>query len=1531
MFKNITKENGVTLASCVLMLVFWLFLTGRATAQTGNHVPAGGEMANHGTVSLQTSTLWSTARTTPQGYFSAVGTASYTGADDAHNINGYVKHYVTAANQGFTFPVGTGADLRTLTTSGTIASGVNIATAWIAGNPGTVTDPTDNATHSVTALGTGITAVSTAGQWDWVGSAAGATVTVSIPDLSSFGDAVDLRLVGWNGTQWVSLGTAGASANTEDGSLSGTMIAGITAIGVGKAIEPEIPCATIATPGVVTPSKAISNPGESVSFTLAGNETVDQVSWEIYPTAGVSPNSGTGSSTGNVTFTIAGEYNVIFTLVKSGSPTGCNVPTITTASNTHIVKPLPTSCTPPSPGSITVTPTSAAIQKGGTASFSMSGGTPNSGIQWRVSPITGVTPAAGTGASTGNITFNNAGVYTIIYSVINEGALDCDPIQMSATATIAVGTNPCNPPSTLLVIPTSDLSTAKVGDNVSFAANGGTPGAITWQVTPATAVSPSSGTGATTANLTLLEGGMLTITFTSTNSSSPAGCTVPATVSRSRTFFVLGSPSITSPTPPVVGQPATLTATGCESGSTVQWYNNGTAIAGATSSTYTVNPVVAGAVYTAKCVKDGTESAPSNEIKVQPAAPVVTPSPNPPVVGQPLTLTTSCPNGGTIKWYKNGTVIAGATTSPLVIPAASVAAGDVYTATCTNNGEEGEPSNEVPVKPTAPVVTTPTPAVVGQPTTMTATGCTTGTINWYNNGTLLPQYAGQNPLTVTPAAGDNYTSTCTVNGVPSDPSNPITPGTKPTPPTVTPTPNPPVVGQPTTLTVTGCTGTISWFNNGTALPQYAGQNPITVTPAAGDNYTATCTVGGIPSDPSNPVIPGTKPTAPVVTTPTPPVVGQPTTMTATGCTTGTINWYNNGTLLPQYAGQNPLTVTPAAGDSYTSTCTVAGIPSDPSNPVTPGTKPTPPTVTPNPTPPVVGQPTTLTVTGCTGTISWFNNGTALPQYAGQNPITVTPAAGDNYTATCTVDGIPSDPSNPVTPGTKPTAPVITTPTPAVVGQPTTMTATGCTTGTINWYNKGTLLPQYAGQNSITVTPVAGDVYTSTCTVGGIPSDPSNPVTPGTKPTPPTVTPNPNPPVVGQPTTLTVTGCTGTISWFNNGTALPQYAGQNPITVTPAAGDSYTSTCTVGGIPSDPSNPITPGTKPTPPTVTPNPNPPVVGQPTTLTVTGCTGTISWFNNGTALPQYAGQNPITVTPAAGDNYTSTCTVAGIPSDPSNPITPGTKPTAPVVTTPTPPVVGQPTTMTATGCTTGTINWFNNGTALPQYAGQNPITVTPAAGDNYTSTCTVAGIPSDPSNTITPGTKPTAPVVTTPTPPVVGQPTTMTATGCTTGTINWFNNGTALPQYAGQNPITVTPAAGDNYTATCTVAGIPSDPSNPITPGEAIQDYNTTIQVLNPGNYAVGVSKSYTVSYTNTLSSPATKTEEAMITVPFGWTCTGCGSVTIPALGVGQTHSVNVTLTATAAGAAGSLTSNITNGSGGDTRSDNNKAAVNVRTAN
>ncbi len=221
-------------------VLLFLLLAYHVNAQSGNHVFSGNESNNFGIINLGNpgNQTWSTDRFTP-GYFSAIGTATYTGSSDLTNIDGYVKHYVQATNQGFTFPVGSGLDLRELITSGSIPNNSIFATAWILGDPSGNLDPTapNSGAHNVSLFDTDLKSVSTIGQWDWQdisGTSNGITITVKIPDLTTYGDSSGLRLVGWNGTKWINLsGIIGASDNTENSILSGTMQAGITALGIG--------------------------------------------------------------------------------------------------------------------------------------------------------------------------------------------------------------------------------------------------------------------------------------------------------------------------------------------------------------------------------------------------------------------------------------------------------------------------------------------------------------------------------------------------------------------------------------------------------------------------------------------------------------------------------------------------------------------------------------------------------------------------------------------------------------------------------------------------------------------------------------------------------------------------------------------------------------------------------------------------------------------------------------------------------------------------------------------------------------------------------------------------------------------------------------------------------------------------------------------------------------------------------------------------------------------------------------------------
>ncbi|GAB2833440.1 T9SS type A sorting domain-containing protein [Ferruginibacter profundus] len=220
-------------------------LTGYAQ---GNHVFSNAELVNSSIMDIPASGNigWSTERTSVPGYFSAINTAAFTGCSDIANINGYIKKY---GNSPFIFPVGSGDDLRTLEISSPASVTDAYATAWIKGDPGITADPTAPyaGTHSVFSVTAPIVAVSTAGQWDWqvgdagnlgpttTGTGEGLTITVSIPDMTHFGLASSLRLVGWNGVSWTDLsGAPAANGNTENSTLSGTMIAGITAIAVGS-------------------------------------------------------------------------------------------------------------------------------------------------------------------------------------------------------------------------------------------------------------------------------------------------------------------------------------------------------------------------------------------------------------------------------------------------------------------------------------------------------------------------------------------------------------------------------------------------------------------------------------------------------------------------------------------------------------------------------------------------------------------------------------------------------------------------------------------------------------------------------------------------------------------------------------------------------------------------------------------------------------------------------------------------------------------------------------------------------------------------------------------------------------------------------------------------------------------------------------------------------------------------------------------------------------------------------------------------
>ncbi|RFS13358.1 collagen-binding domain-containing protein, partial [Emticicia sp. C21] len=191
-------------------------------------------------------------------------------------------------------------------------------------------------------------------------------------------------------------------------------------------------------------------------------------------------------------------------------------------------------------------------------------------------------------------------------------------------------------------------------------------------------------------------------------------------------------------------------------------------------------------------------------------------------------------------------------------------------------------------------------------------------------------------------------------------------------------------------------------------------------------------------------------------------LGESATLTATTCS-GTVTW-NTGatgltiTVTPISSGTTTYTAT--CTNSYNCTATAQG------------------TVTVNPKPTIavdskticVGKSATLTATTCTGTVTWNTGATG-------STLTVSPTTTTNYTATCTLaTTCKATATGTVNVNQLPNKPSLTVDKSSICpAESATITASGCTDGTLLWSTGETT-------SSITVYPTSTTTYTVTCTL-----------------------------------------------------------------------------------------------------------------------------------------------------------------------------------------------------------------------------------------------------------------------------------------------------------------------------------------------------------------------------------------------------------------------------------------------------------------
>ncbi|MFI1304089.1 Ig-like domain repeat protein [Streptomyces sioyaensis] len=1013
----------------------------------------------------------------------------------------------------------------------------------------------------------------------------------------------------------------------------------------------------------------------------------------------------------------------------------------------------------------------------------------------------------------------------------------------------------------------------------------GTPtGTVTFDFgdgTPAVTVAVAAGTATVTHTWGETSGSPYPITadYSGDSDFSPSTGADAQTVGQTSSGLTL----LSSPDPSVAGQAVTFTArvtavppgAGTPTGTVTFGFGDGTApvtapVSGGVATFTHTYAAASDTPYTVTAHYSGdADFAPGTGTDLHTVSAgaattstTVSSSPDPTVTGQPVTFTATVaptPPGagvptGTVTFdFGDGTA---AITAPVSGGVATVAhtyraaTGSPFTVTAHYSGDANFSSSSgadlhtvAPASTRTTVTTAPDPSVAGQPVTLTATvaplgpgaGVPTGLVTFdFGDGapaTSAPVSGGVARVTHTyTSAGGPFTVTAHYEGdtsfLPSDGTDTQTVNKAATTTAVVSSPDPTVVGQPTTITATVAsaapgagtpTGTVTFdFGDGTApvtAPTSSGLASVahTYTGTSGNPYTLTATYNGdanytASSGTDTQTVNKAATTTALTSSPDPSVVGQLMTVTATvasvapgaGTPTGTVTFdFGDGTptaTAPLSGGVATVTHTSASSSPYTLTATYSGdanyTASSGTDTQTVNKAATTTAVVSSPDPTVVGQPTTITATVAsvapgagtpTGTVTFsFGDGTptttaTLSGGTATTTHTYTGTSGSPYTLTATYNG---DPNYTSSSGTDTqtvnkaatTTALTSSPDPTVVGQTVTLTAavsalapgTGTPTGTVTF--------SFGDGTPTTTATLSGGTATTTHTYTG---------------------------TSGSPYTLTAT--------YNGSTNFTASSGSDTQTVSKAA----TTT-----------------------TVTSAPDPSAAGQTVTLTAAVSalapgagtpTGTVTFsFGDGTssATATLAGGlatithtyatktgSPFPVTAAYNGDANFTASSGTDTQTVSKNTT-----TTTVTSSPDPSVVGQPVTLRATvsaaaGAPTGTVTFsFGDGTSSATATLSGGVaTVTHAyatpTGSPFTVTATYGG---DASFTSSSGTDTqtvnkaatTTTVVSSPNPSTTGDRVTVTATVAPVAPGAGSPTGTVTIAITGRTPQTV-PLVGGTAT--------------------------------------------------------------------------------------------------------------------------------------